>query len=284
MKYIKEFSNYSNSTRYSSTQSTSFFAVTTILNFIKLTSIALMLIRWVMTVEFDKKIKSPVYDESMTKTLRNITGDNSFYIYEMDMNSPNAFVTVKRKSLFYTKKLKEILTKKELIAVMLHEYNHSNNNHVIKNFAITGSSWYMSSLVDKAILDKLTSENIQGSNGVYMAIAVFYTRALILNLPIYIVGRNFELKSDEYSAKMGYGPELISSLNKLYAYSPPNVDSKWSPIKKYADKIINFLNTMTLGNLDVHPDLDTRIKNITATKEYKEAQEKALKDLPKVKI
>jgi Zn-dependent protease with chaperone function len=249
-----------------------------------------MLIRFAIQIKLYKprKIKKTVEDEKLTKKLRSIVKDDSFHVYEVDLDSPNAYVTIKRNSLFYTGKLKEILTEDELIAVLLHEYNHHKNKHVGKNFAIIGSSYIMTFLIDKAIIEKLNQQyekSAAGTSGIYYALALFYSSAVFMHLPLYIAGRRFEIKSDAYAAKMGYGDELVSALTKVYNYSPPEVDdSRWNSILKQVSKWSERLRKLTTLSGDVHPDLDSRIKNIVKTKEYQKEQEKYLKDLKKKKI
>lgn len=277
MKYINSYKNYIKEELNIS--NTEFDKIYSVLNTMRMATYALMIMRWMYASSNTPKIESPIVNEELTLKLQKITKDDSFYIYEMDIETPNAFVTIKRKSLFYTKKLKEILNERELIAVMLHEYNHYNKNHIVKNFAILGSSFFASVLIDKAIVEKLNGDNMSGYTGAANALAYFYTSAAISNLPVYFTGRYFEYSSDSYSAKMGYGKELISALNKVYSYNPPKIDSGWDKIMEFLFTIESIFQKIFLLNVDVHPNLDDRIKNIIKTPEYQKAQEESIKKL-----
>lgn len=155
--------------------------------------------------EFKRLIKKRTLNEEYTTYLREITKDNFVTVYITKGKEPNAFMSTSR-DCYITKPLFDMLTKKERIAILLHEYAHIDKNHIIK---VNGVD------VSVGILSYVTMQTMSlmafGFFIPFVNIIVRIVSSFVANM----YSRIQEYRADDYVVKMGYSKELSSALKKL---------------------------------------------------------------------
>jgi len=167
--------------------------------------------------------------------------------------APNAFCMI-APVIFMTDSLKDMLTEKEVIAVLIHEASHINNKDVIKGLATTNG--FIGLLLGIATM--------AGSAPVFSIALILYVACKVLGLH-YIVfdktfGRHFEKRSDSLAAKYGYGKEMISALAKIHGWMD-KVHAK-RPCGVQCNLLTKFGTY-----IDAHPSLKERVENILKSEE-----------------
>jgi len=203
------------------------------------------------------KSKKDVYlEEKLKIILRDIGEDfgaKIITVREFGMKDPNAFCAVGR-ALFYTSGLKKLLTEKEIIAVLLHEYRHFKSLDAYTNFA---SRFGMMLLIAK-----IFPSTVRASLLIPWLALYFFVLILTTGVPYKLtLGRLAEYRADSFPAKYGYAEDLISALNKLTDYYKVNKPTSF--LFAVLGKIDRIL-------VDEHPALSRRVENILKTKELYE--------------
>lgn len=109
-----------------------------------LTSLALVILAIILQIsgkkQFYFEMKYAELDEDITNKLRSIVNDNDVNVYKIHSSEVNAF-TYEGPNFYYFVGLEKKLdlTKRELIAVMLHEYGHYAEGHTNKK---TNAKYY----------------------------------------------------------------------------------------------------------------------------------------------
>jgi len=146
-------------------------------------------------------------DDHFTEKIRNIVKDSDVNVYVLpSKKEPNAF-NLGTRSLYYTPMLKKMLTDKEMIATLLHEYGHFKGKHVWKLQAtksVIGIS--TSVLIGMVIPEKLKY---------YGVFAHLYILLVSIGLIGRTMGQSYEIQADSFASKLGYKKELGSALQKL---------------------------------------------------------------------
>lgn len=203
-------------------------------------------------ISLSQMIRNRQFDKKYTKIIFDITKDQNIRVYSIDMPEPNAF-SVFGKNVYYTTSLQNMLTEKELIAVLLHEFSHYKNKDAMKMYFMTT----IPSAIFSIIVGTISKKDA----------VTFFTsilgRILISCYLKRTKGRKYELRSDSDAAKYGYGKYLISSLKKLDEYLRKQI-CKNNMSKEECDKLIESMHT-----LDEHPMLEERIKNILNSSKIK---------------
>jgi len=206
--------------------------------------------------------KTPLEDGTLRTKLSKLLLDNGYKvkdIYVMDGSKrstrANAFFAGmgKTKSIVLYDTIIDLLTEEELVAVFAHELGHGVHKDVSRNLIFNS----VNILVIVCLLFLFTTYynigadfGFQSNNTAFSGIVTFMTAIAIFGIPqsmfLNFVSRKAEYKADAYSAKLGYGKELISGLKKLsvdsFAHLSP---SKFDVITNYS-----------------HPPLAERIQSI----------------------
>jgi len=161
----------------------------------------------------------------------------------------NAFsFGIGRKDVFITKGLMKMLTKREIMAVLLHESAHSLQLHVVQQLATKYAVLtILYNLVNKYVLKAVSKWPSFLSN--IFVIVVFVLAPQVITART--AGRWHEYISDSYAAKVGYGKELVSALKKLTKYIKKQCNTKGCKALMKVSSV-----------LDAHPSLENRMKNI----------------------
>lgn len=155
--------------------------------------------------QFKELIKGRKLNQEYTNYLREITKDNLVTVYIVKGKEPNAFMSTSN-DCYITNPLFDMLTKKERIAILLHEYAHIEKHHIVK---VNGVD------VTTGILSYVTMQTMS-----LMAFGFFIPFVTVIVRIISSFVANFysriqEYNADDYVVKMGYSKELVSALKKL---------------------------------------------------------------------
>ena len=193
---------------------------------------------------FNKSVK---IDTNLSKKLNNILKSGNYWIvHKWPDVVPNAFA-IKGNHIFITTELIKILNEREQLGVLLHESFHCADLHSWKSIASESSFLYL--IVFVALTISAATVPVLGILVAFIlhnSFKIAYAR---------IIGRKHEIKADEFAAKNGYGPDLISALNKL---------EKWGKSKSSnapCGKICQLERKVSTA-IDEHPSTKKRIEII----------------------
>jgi len=204
-------------------------------------------------------------NDKLTNKLRKITGDEEITIYEvLYERRVNAFTKGTPELYYFTGFVTRLkLTEDELISVLLHEYGHYKENHMLQAQAIIiGGTTLATALINLLrIAPSLRITLILYLQEKNEAISKVLSRSM----------RYQEVKADEYPAKYGYKEQYISALKKLkkflYAEICPGLSMK------ECEKLMNDLHRW-----DEHPNIKDRLK-VVSSKAAKKAMSVVSKTL-----
>ena len=207
--------------------------------------------------ELKSKIK---ISEKWTKRINEILDSKKEWIVHVVPDRvPNAFA-IGGKHVFITSELEKICTKREIEAILLHEIYHNKNKHVYKKLAAKYSLFYIIVTTGIAVMTTLGS--------FFLGCIIIFLLSQVSDLSYNrIVGRRYEIKSDEFAIQHGYGNELASSLIKLEKILQQNMSKQqcgtWCKIIRTFDEQVS-----------EHPPTKKRIKLIfSKTKTLAKAME-----------
>ena len=191
------------------------------------------------SIKVDKKLS-----ERINEILKS---DNTWKVHIFPDVAPNAFA-ISGNDVFITTKLVNILTEREIDAVLLHEIYHNKDLHVWKKLAFDSAFTYL--VVFVSVTTSLT---------LFIPLLGFIVAFLLreVGTAAYarMIGRRHEYKADEFAVQYGYGPELVSSLTKIEGWANKIKSSKkcekWCQLeRKISDAI------------DEHPPFKKRVEII----------------------
>ena len=191
------------------------------------------------SIKSAKELKK--YSEKLSKIV-----DKDIKCYVINDKVPNAF-NAGGSNCYITKPLLALLTEKETIAVLLHEYGHYQKLHLFKALGVHISS---------SIL-LVTVFNI-------ISIMFFGLTHIILVFLAMLFGRTVadwyskikEFEADEVAVKHGYGKAFMSGLKKLEKWTRSDVCKKLN--KKECD--LYFVELQS--NSSTHPPFKDRYEKI----------------------
>ena len=191
------------------------------------------------SIKSAKELKK--YSEKLSKIV-----DKDIKCYVINDKVPNAF-NAGGSNCYITKPLLALLTEKETIAVLLHEYGHYQTLHLFKALGVHISS---------SIL-LVTVFNI-------ISIMFFGLTHIILVFLAMLFGRTVadwyskikEFEADEVAVKHGYGKAFMSGLKKLEKWTRSDVCKKLK--KKECDLYFAELQS----NSSTHPSFKDRYEKI----------------------
>jgi len=206
-----------------------------------------------MFIEYFMLVKSSKPDLPFEKKFKNILlelGENrgsKIVKIRSTAGEPNAFCSA-GKNLFYTNTLKKMLTERELVAIMLHEYQHFKSVHNYINLI---------SISTGNIINFIIWICMWGGGYVPLIMLLLMNSIFKISYDI-TIGRLMEYSSDGYAARSGYGDNLISALTKLKKYTEKRQE-KMTKIGKVLYKIAEAI--------DIHPSFKNRFEYILKQKE-----------------
>lgn len=194
----------------------------------------------------DLKRKTKLHPE-FTKEINTVLGRKDIKVHVMKNDAPNAFAAG-GKYIYLTSGLIRFLTKREIVAVMLHEVGHNEKKHLIKKLAYEYPFYYLIIYL-LTMIHTLTPMFILG----YLA---FKIGIAIARIPYnIIIGRKHEYDADNYATKHGYGDDLISGFKKfeelLERYSKRRQCGRMCKLVERIDRA-----------LDEHPQFKDRIERV----------------------
>jgi len=187
------------------------------------------LIKFIITLNYNKFIRG-FRDENLESELTNIIGENNIKIY-ITSNESKIRAGASINEIFIHPHLIKTMTDREIMAVILHEYYHITNKHILQ----------------KLIIDSFPVIAYMNFESWLIFLVLPQVTNLILSKTYY---RKFEHNADNLAYKHGYGKDLATALNKI------NIDlefekSKLSKVEKIIYKIKKIF--------DVHPTIEKRI-------------------------
>lgn len=219
-------------------------------------TVSMLIQFFIATAMYRKTVK---VDQKLTQRLNGILDSGEKWIVHIFPDkAPNAFA-IGGRHVYITTGLLKILNEREVDAVLLHEVYHNKDMHVWKNLAAESSFLYLTIFINVSIW--------WGSAGAFplALITFFIIRNSMRILYARFRGRHFEIKSDEFAVKQGYGPELVSALKKIEA---------WAKKAMAGQKCNKFcqLERKISEEIDEHPPIKKRIETILRkTKELDQA-------------
>jgi len=193
--------------------------------------------------------RSVKVDAKLTKRVNEILSSGSKWIVHIFPDAgPNAFA-IGGRHVYITTGLLKILTEREVEAVLLHEVYHNKDMHVWRNVAAESSFLYLCAFIAATAM-------MSGAVIWPLAIIMFHIMRLSFRT-IYarFRGRQFEIKSDEFAVKYGYGSELISALKKIEGWAKKQMQGQ--PCGKVCQ-----LERKISEEIDEHPPVKKRIEII----------------------
>ena len=205
-----------------------------------------ILIIWMLFVsKASIKSMNKKLNDQLTKKFRKIVKDENIFIYECLYDEVNAFCDGTPYLYYFTGLVDKLKLKEdELIAIMLHEYGHLKENHVV----VSTSKFVVSTTLGAAAVNLANVPSV-----------LRITLTIIVNTLIGKVlgraGKYMEVAADSYPGKYGYNDAMISALKKIkkYMYNEmcPGLTTK--ECDQYMDD---------LHYWDEHPTPNERIKDL----------------------
>ncbi len=194
-------------------------------------------------------INSVKVDKTLSKRLNKILNSgNKWIVHIFPTKEANAFSLGFGKHVFVTSQLLKILSPDEIDSILLHEVYHSQKKHAYKQLAYKYPLFYLVIFIGTSIL---TTPVVP-----ILAILAMFIANTVGDIVFKITfGRKMEYNADSYAAKLGYGKQLISAIEKLKQWAKAN--SKNQKCGRWC-KIINKINS----SIDEHPEWHKRIENI----------------------
>jgi len=158
-------------------------------------------------------------------------GGDAPKVYIIPSEEPNAFAAGTKASMVaVTTGLLDLLTPRELRAVLAHEIGHVRNRDISRSlsagcmcaglgFAMTIGDWLMESDRPRSRRNRSKDDKDGGGGGalgmiLYVSGATTYAMGTVLRL---MHSRTAEYAADAFAKSIGAGPDLASALNKLEA-------------------------------------------------------------------
>lgn len=209
---------------------------------------------WINYIGSIFKFRRPKYNEALTKEIQEIT-KFPVEIYTVDIPERNAY-HAGTKRVFITNGLMDMLTHKEVIAILLHECGHYANSDVKKNVFFVDPICSILILFVIAGLITITVANGVPGDELYFIFKIHdlfsSIKSVILNLTI---GRKMEYLADSFASESGYQKEMVSALSKIELFVRTQVCGKTNT--KACD-----IKMKRLHMFDEHPEFWKRKINI----------------------
>jgi len=192
-------------------------------------------------LQLKRQSKVDVYLTEKINTI--LKSGNKWIVNVISLKVPNAFTLGFGRHLFVTDTLLQLLNKREVLAVLLHEAYHATKKHGLK-YIVFNSTFL-------AIAASFISTASFGS--VLLFLFMMFLSAPLWNV---LVSKRLELRADSFAVKCGYGKELQSALEKFRVWidktrQPSECTTSVCRIVKKIDQL-----------LSSHPEIEDRVRNI----------------------
>jgi len=197
-------------------------------------------------------------DTELTQEIQKILSSSKWKVRVLEIKDrkgnqiPNA-VSIDNNSIFITKGAKELLTKREQVAILLHEAGHTINHDSAKRMLLSYGG-LMGSLIVTSMFPIV---------GPPLDFMQFLTMLSLFYLGILKFSRYQESRADSFAVKMGYGDDLMSALGKLNKALGRKTVICFTKGCELREKI--------KGIKKVHPGVLDRVRDIIQTKEFVKA-------------
>ena len=190
-------------------------------------------------------------------------------LYQVDTPIPNAFATGRSPShaaVAVTAGIMEILSEKELYAVLAHEIGHIKNYDMLVSTIAATLGGAISYLAQMALFFGGGNDR-EGNSNPLAALAMMLLAPLAAMMIQMAVSRSREFGADEHSKHIthGDGRALASALKKLESVKPQLARYQPSPAEQTTSHLmfINLFNIEKLSSLfSTHPSTEERIKRL----------------------
>jgi Zn-dependent protease with chaperone function len=188
-------------------------------------------------------------DRKLEKELKEILKDGKDWkVYIIKEASPNAFCIITPR-MFVHSYLVEMMSHRELMSVLLHEAGHINNHDVYKTIAASNG---LAAVLLAIIATSPAGIVLYAAANLYQILVQTGLSTVLFRR---IMGRYAEKAADSYAAKYGYGPDMISALQKLDSWV------KGVQSKRPCGVACNLLQKAG-AILDEHPPVKERVENV----------------------
>ena len=169
----------------------------------------------------DDAIKSEISDLSKQTNF----SINNLYVMDKSKRTkhPNAYFTGfknNRRIVFYDT-LIDLLSPKEIKAVLAHEIGHYKHNHIIKSLAVSTAvifigMFYLSSLINNASYLEFLSLPMNEASQLIALVFTYQVISFFIEPFFSILSRSNEYEADNFASKQVNKEHLVTSLIKLY--------------------------------------------------------------------
>lgn len=197
-------------------------------------------------------VKGQKKNKDLTSKFLKLTKDPRYQVYQVPEDDPNAFVFGGDK-IYVTTGLLKMLSEREVLAVVIHEYGHLVNKHVLKSIL---SQFPLLSLIWGA------SITLGFFSTIYLLPLYFVVLEHYGMAPHNItIGRRYELQADAMTRKYDLDKELISALEKI---------DKWAQkiMSQYRCGFFCKAITKVEKMIDEHPSVKRRVEELLKDKKF----------------
>lgn len=180
----------------------------------------------------------------LSQSLQEVIKDPEVKVYQLRDKEPNAYSV--GDICYITNTLYDMLSEKERLAVLLHEYGHYHRKHMIKQAGVEMTTGILSVAAFQA-----ASLYFLG----FFIPFVFYFGKFMSTKMTLILARAQEYDADTYVKELGYHKELASALKKIERWIRNDIcqDLKRSE----CEEALNLLSDKT-----THPTFKERIERL----------------------
>mgnify|MGYP006243569925 FL=1 len=169
-------------------------------------------------------------DDVIKSEIRNLSKQTNFSInnlYVMDKSKrtkhPNAYFTGfknNRRIVFYDT-LIDLLSPKEIKAVLAHEIGHYKHNHIFKSLVVSTAvifigMFYLSSLINNASYLEFLNLPMNQASQLIALVFTYQVISFFIEPFFSILSRSNEYEADNFASKQVDKEHLVTSLIKLY--------------------------------------------------------------------
>ena len=169
-------------------------------------------------------------DDTIKSEIRDLSKQTNFSInnlYVMDKSKrtkhPNAYFTGfknNRRIVFYDT-LIDLLSPKEIKAVLAHEIGHYKHNHIIKSLIVSTAvifigMFYLSSLINNVSYLEFLNLPINQASQLIALVFTYQVISFFIEPFFSILSRSNEYEADNFASKQVDKEHLVTSLIKLY--------------------------------------------------------------------
>lgn len=193
-------------------------------------------------------------------------------LYVVDTPIPNAFATGRSPShaaVAVTTGIMELISTKELKAVLAHELGHVKNRDMLVSTIAACVAGAISFIAQMAMFGGSLfggGSDEEGRGNIFGSIAMLFLAPLAASLIQMAVSRSREYLADEHSAHvLGDGRDLASALTKLENFKATAPSLQHSPVQDATNHLMfaNMFSTAGLASMfSTHPSTADRIARL----------------------